>query len=165
MGELARGLQPGHPGHRHVEDREVDVLFQRALNGRGAVVDLVDDAEVGLGVEEVAQPVAHDRVIVGQEDAGDERDAHSSSLLGTCRRTSVPRPLARPIEMFAPTSRARYRMPRSPLDLRSALSGSPTPSSRTMSSTPPSPSLRSVTSARVAPAWRTPFVMLSCATR
>ena len=60
-------------GIAHVEDREIDVLLHRALHRRGAVGHLGDDAEVGLGVEQITQPVQHDRVVVGQQDAGDQR--------------------------------------------------------------------------------------------
>jgi hypothetical protein len=98
----------------------IEMRSRAALPQLLALFDLVDDTEICRGVEDVAQPVADDRVVVGEEDSGDEGDAHPSSVLGTCRRTSVPRPLARPIEMLAPTSSARSRMPRRPLDVRSA---------------------------------------------
>src|SRR4051812_2954639 len=166
--EFARGLQAGHARHGDVEDREVDVVLEGALHRLRAVADLVDDPEVGLGVEQVAQAVEHDRVVVREKHSGDQRDAHTTSLPGRCRRTSVPPSRAGPIAMFAPTSSARSRIPRRPLDSRSTFAGRPTPSSRTTSSTPspsPSPSRRSVTSIRLAPAWRTTLVMLSCATR
>ena len=78
LGELARGLQPGHPRHRDVEDREVDVVAQRALDRLGAVAGLGDDLEVGLGVEDEPQPVAHDGVVVGEQDAGGQRYRWSS---------------------------------------------------------------------------------------
>ena len=31
--QLGGGLKPGHPRHRHVEDREVEASLERALHG------------------------------------------------------------------------------------------------------------------------------------
>ena len=89
-GELARRLQAGHAGHRDVEDHEVHVVRERPLDRLRPVVDLGDDAEVGLAVEQLAQPVAHDRMIVGEEHAGDQRRGHRASLIGSRNATSVP---------------------------------------------------------------------------
>ncbi len=51
----------------HVEDREVDVVGERALDRFGTVADLGHDTEVGLVVEQFAQPGADDREVVGQQ--------------------------------------------------------------------------------------------------
>ena len=68
-GELARRLQAGHARHRHVQDGQVDVVGERSLDRLGSVVDLGDDAEVGLPAEQLPQPAADDRVIVGEQHA------------------------------------------------------------------------------------------------
>ena len=68
--ELARGLQPGHARHRDVQDGEVDVVLQAALDGLGAVADLRHDAQVGLAFEDETQAAADDRVVVGEHDPG-----------------------------------------------------------------------------------------------
>ena len=59
---------------------EVDVVRERPLDRLCPVVDLGDDAEVGLAVEQLAQPVAHDRMVVGEEHAGDQRSGHRDVL-------------------------------------------------------------------------------------
>ena len=60
----------------------MDVLGQGLLYCFGAVLGLGDDLEVGLGVEDRLQAGSHDRVVVGDEDAGDERDRHQAGLGG-----------------------------------------------------------------------------------
>ena len=80
--QLARGLQAGHARHGDVEDREVDVVLEGPLHRLRAVADLVDDPEVGLGVEQVAQAVEHDGVVVREEHSCNQWDAHTTSLLG-----------------------------------------------------------------------------------
>src|SRR4051794_2432686 len=74
-----RGLQPGELRHRDVEDGEVDVVPLRADHGLRAVLRLRDDREIGLVVEDPAQPGAHERVVVGEQDAG----GHGQRASGT----------------------------------------------------------------------------------
>ena len=59
--QLVGGLDAGHARHRDVEDREVDILGERLLDGFGAVLGLCDDLEVGLRVEHPPQAGADDR--------------------------------------------------------------------------------------------------------
>jgi hypothetical protein len=53
-GQLPRSLQSRHARHRDIEDREVDVLVERALHRRGAVGGVGDDAEVRFCIEQLA---------------------------------------------------------------------------------------------------------------
>ena len=94
--ELPRRLDAGHPRHAHVEDRQIDVVGERALDRLGAVGGLGDDLEVGLARRcTLPQAGAHDRVVVGDEDPRDERDRHQARCsAGTSSRTSTP-PVAR----------------------------------------------------------------------
>ena len=137
-GELVRRLQAGHAGHRDVEDDEVHVVRERPLDRLCPVVDLADHAEVRFAVEQLAQPVAHDRMVVGEEHAGDQRSSHRTSFSGNRNATSVPRGSTALTVSCAPTSSARSRMPRIPLESSAASGGRPMPSSRTVRTTPPS---------------------------
>ena len=93
----------------------MDVLGERLLDRLGAVLGLGDDLEVGLRVEHLPQAGADDRVVVGDEDARDERDRHQrSSSAGTSSRTSTPPSRPGLIASAPPTSIARSRMPRRP---------------------------------------------------
>ena len=72
----------------------MDVLGQRHLDRLGAVLGLGDDLQVRLGVEHLAQAGAHDRVIVGDQDAGDERDRHQTAPAGDLEPHLEPPPAA-----------------------------------------------------------------------
>jgi hypothetical protein len=74
--QLGSCLEAGLARHADVEDREVDVALEPALDRLGAVDGLGDDLEIGLGVEDELQPLPDDRVIVGDENAGDEGDGN-----------------------------------------------------------------------------------------
>ena len=78
--ERARRLQPCHPRHRDVEDRQVDIGHERAPQRFRAVSGLGQHLEVGLSVEHEPQAAAHDRVIVGQQDAGLQRSHRASPI-------------------------------------------------------------------------------------
>ena len=89
---------------------------ERTLDRLGAVGRLGDDLEVRLGVEDHLQPVAHERMVVGDEDPCDEGDRHrlSPPPPGTSSRTSTPPSGPGLIATAPPTINARSRMPRKP---------------------------------------------------
>ena len=58
MMELPGRLQPGHPGHRDVEDREVDAILERAGDGVSTVSGLGHHLQVGFGIEDHPERVA-----------------------------------------------------------------------------------------------------------
>ena len=68
--QLGDRLQPGHPRHRDVDDREIDVRIRAELDRLGAVTGLGHHLEIGLGIEHQAQAAPDDGVVVDQEDAG-----------------------------------------------------------------------------------------------
>ena len=71
LGELARRLDARQPRHRDIEQGEVDLLGAApAATASCAVAGLGDDLEVRLGVEDHAQAVTHERVVVGEQDRG-----------------------------------------------------------------------------------------------
>ena len=71
------------PRHHEVEQDHVRVGARGGVDGGLAVAGLGDDLDVVLEVEERAQALAHDRVVVGEQDAD-----HA----GTSSRTVVPAP-------------------------------------------------------------------------
>src|SRR5436190_3673165 len=162
--QLASGLQPGHARHSHVEDRQVDIAVDQALERLRAVAGFVDDLQVGLGVQHHAQPAPDHRVVVGQEDARLQRYHRPSSSIGTSRRISVPAPSRRPNASAASTIEARSAMPCIPLPAV-ASGGSPWPASATVSDTRSGPVCSSRSSAVAEPEWRATFVSASWATR
>ena len=99
--DLARGVQPGHAGHRDVEHGHVGVLGQRALHRLDAVLGLGRDLHVGLALDQHRQAGADDAVVVCDQDA----DHGSLSV------TSVPAPGEERRSSSPPTSRARSAMP------------------------------------------------------
>lgn len=68
-GQFAGGLQAGHPGHRDVQDRQVDLVRAGQGDGLRPVPGLGDDLEVRLTVEDQPHPSTHQRVVVRQEDS------------------------------------------------------------------------------------------------
>src|SRR5919201_866742 len=165
LAELLRRLDARRLPHGHVEDCQVDVAGERLLDRLGAVLGLGDDLEVGLGVEHLLQTGADDRMVVGDEDPGDERDRHQALPAGTSSRTSTPPSRPRFTASAPPTSTARSRIPRMPpYPFATAASSRPRPSSTTRRTTLPAPG-SSATSTREACACRATFVRLSCATR
>jgi len=71
--ELPRRLEPGELRHGDIEDREVELAGEAPCDRFGPVAGLLGDPQVRLAVEDRAEPLAHDRVVVGQEDHGDQR--------------------------------------------------------------------------------------------
>ena len=71
--ELPRRLEPGELRHGDIEDREVELAGEAPCDRFGPVAGLLGDPQVRLAVEDRAEPLAHDRVVVGQEDPGDQR--------------------------------------------------------------------------------------------
>src|SRR5690606_3365017 len=100
---------------------------------------LGDDLDVGLGVEDQAQPGADDALVIGDQDA----DGH---VVAACRGrvavTAQPPSGRGPASKVPPSSRARSAMPMSPKPVAVAVDdAAPWPSSTTlrwMSSSPPS---------------------------
>src|SRR5581483_9887220 len=137
--------------HRDVEDRQVDVPLQRLVYRFGAVLGFGHDLQVRLRVEDLPQPGADDRVVVGDQDPCDQRDAHqlatptrsTASVAGTSSRTSTPPPAACLIASAPPTSTDRSRMPRRP-PFSSGTPLKPRPSSTTRSTTLPGPDSRPI---------------------
>ena len=156
--DAADGLDAVDARHDEVDERDVGLQARDRLHRLLAVGGLPHDVDVVLQGEEAPQPLAHDRVVVGDEDA-DHR--------GTSRTMVVPAPGCDSMLSVPPSARARSsievrpsRRERSP-----GSSGSkPTPSSATATLRCPS-SARSRTSTRLAPAWRRAFCSASWAMR
>ena len=55
--------------HRHVEQQHVEVRFAHELQRLVAVARLAHHLKIGRRGEKLLQPLAHDRVVVGDDDA------------------------------------------------------------------------------------------------
>ena len=125
-----RRLNPIERGHRDVRHDDVGPERFGCLDELAAVPH--DPDEVEMGSEQAAQPLGHDEVVIGQQDA---RLAHPAlSGKGACTTIVVPRPGCDRIDSSARMSRAHSFMlarPRPGLSL--ARDGSnPTPESATV---------------------------------
>src|SRR5258708_18463451 len=149
---------------RHPDIEQDDVGFVVRQHGEelDGVARFGDDAQLRIFRHELPEARAHDRVIVGDDDAN-HADACGS---GTWRRTVVPPPSRGAIVNWPPQRMARSRMPSSPSAWGSSRrAGSiPTPSSCTSSARPRASSC-SVTVTAVARAWRAMLVSDSWSTR
>src|SRR6185437_12757175 len=117
------------------------------LDGFGSVLGLGGDLHVRLRVDHLREAGADDRVVVGDEDAGHERDRHQPSPAGTSSLTSTPPSLPCLTASAPPTSRARSRIPRSPpwpLSTNGSGVGIPRPSSITRRTTLSGPGWRAI---------------------
>ena len=144
-------------------------LRRRQRDRLDAGLRLADEREVRRALDEPAQPVAVDRVIVGDEDADRRRAtievAHPRREVDRAGgpRTRVPPDSAlASIVTSPPTSAARSCIARVPTPRRPP--STPRPSSTTSTSSSSSPSA-SRTSQRWASAWRTTFRSASTAIR
>ena len=141
------------------------VVAERLLDGLVAVAGLGDDLEVGLGVEDDAQPAQDDRVVVGDQDARLEwGHVVLARTWGMVSWTWVPPAGGEVMVRPAPISIARSRMPRMPCAEGSDPGARPRPSSATVRTVAWSwcSSRRSTV---VASAWRATLVRASWATR
>ena len=58
-----------HPRHIEIEHKDGRMMTTHVASSPVHVAGFGDDLEVGLGVEQEAQPAAHDRMVVGDHDA------------------------------------------------------------------------------------------------
>ena len=136
-GELRKqppgGLDPVQHRHADVHQHEVGPGPERALDGLAPVGCLGDDLDIGLGVEDEPEAAAHERLVVGEQDA-DHADAGVPS--GSRARTVNPSRSARAASSSPPSMATRSRIPTSPCPLPGP-PGCPEPVSATSSSTDP----------------------------
>ena len=69
---------PSMPRHPDVHQDDVGAGPRGSVDRRRAVAGLADDVEVGLGVDHHAEPGAHQRLVVDEDDA-DRRWSSSRS--------------------------------------------------------------------------------------
>jgi hypothetical protein len=63
-------FDPAHARHLQVHQDDVRLQFAIARDGLFAVLDLGHDFQVGLGLDDRDQAVAHERMVIGDQDAG-----------------------------------------------------------------------------------------------
>ncbi len=71
--DRAGRLDAVHAGHAHVHQHHVGVELAGAADGLHAVRRLAHDLDVRLGLQQRAQTAAHERVVVGDEQADHDR--------------------------------------------------------------------------------------------
>src|SRR5512132_243054 len=127
-GDPTRRLDAVHRGHPHVHHDDVGTLPGERTYRVGAVDRLADDLDVLLGVEDQAEPAAHQRLIVGDHDP--DRHDDPSCASGISAWTANPPPWRIPVSSTPPYSPTRSRIPTRPWPGSSLVDG-PTPSSST----------------------------------
>jgi hypothetical protein len=89
-GDFPGSLQARHPWHRYVEDGQVDVFAAGQGDGFGAVAGFGDYPKPWAVLEDQPDPAAHQRMVVGQQDA--DLAVHMTAFVrGMRSTTSVPR--------------------------------------------------------------------------
>ena len=108
----ARRLDPVEPGIRTSISTTSGRSRATSATASRAVAGLADDLEVGLGVEDHAEAAAHERLVVGEQDA----DAHGAPPAAAARGRRKPPPRHGPASSVAAVAaRARSRIPTRPL--------------------------------------------------
>ncbi len=64
--QAADGFDAVHEGHFEIEQDDIGLHGAREAQGLIAVGSLGDDLEVGLRLQHGAQPLTHDRVVIGE---------------------------------------------------------------------------------------------------
>src|SRR5262249_48429711 len=163
LADPARRLRPPDAGHLQVHQH--DIRPDALVHGDGllAALGLADDLDARLAVEQRAQPLPHDGVVVDEQHP--DRALGRFAQRGTSTRTRVPAPGALSTRSVPPSRSARSRMPGRPKPPPPRRFGSnPTPPSPT-SSAARSARTSSRTVARLAWACLSTLLSASCATR
>ena len=84
-------VEPGAALEREIDEGDVGRVGSDRGERFAGFFGLADDDEVVLGLDQHLQPVAHQRVIVDEEDARGRHRAHGRSCwIGTVHSTRVP---------------------------------------------------------------------------
>src|SRR5918998_1247568 len=139
-GDAPGGLDTVHHRHANVHEHDVGPLVAHDVEGLDAGGGLPHHREVGFGVDQRAQPAAHQILVVHQHDggrAGRVVVAHVPSPVGITARTSKPPSGRASVVSVPPSARARSCMPSRPWCPGGSTTGpeSGAPSSRIVSST------------------------------
>src|SRR5450830_1414471 len=122
--------------HRHVEQQQVEAALAHPRHDLVAAHRFARHFDSRRALENAAQAVAHDSVIVGDQDARHATASCASAAASGMRaRTSLPCPRSPLIATSPPSSDTRSRMPSSPKVPRLSWSAAsmPRPLSRTRS--------------------------------
>ena len=150
--------------HPDVHEHDVGVQVARQLDRLAAPsAASPTHLDVGLGVEQRAQPGPQQRLVVGEHDPD-----HGRPAVGKLAHDPEPARAATASSRTSPPSAAaRSRMPADAVALAAPRPASPTPrpSSSTRHDEPSPAGASTATSARSAPECRTTLVTASCTTR
>ena len=93
---------PERPGHRHVDQRQIEVMLPYQGQHFVAVRRFRRHLDVRHGREDLPEPVAHELVIVSQEQADHAPVPSRRGFSGTHNVTRVPPRGARPTSSVPP---------------------------------------------------------------
>jgi hypothetical protein len=115
--DLAHDIETTQSWHQQVEDQDIRLRFLDQIGDLEAVRDLTHDGEARLLLEQQAQALAHDRMVVGQDDAGHPPSLFGRSVSsGSSADTRVPTLASDSMARWPPTRRLLSCMPSSQLD-------------------------------------------------
>src|SRR6478672_1323339 len=120
-GQDPRRLDAVQPGHPHVHQDDVRPQATGLLDRIESIGGLPHELDVLFGPQRHLERRAHERLIVGDEDA--DRHGNSSSV-GRVADTRYPPPETGPALSSPPKSATRSRIPRWPYRIRGAWSSS-----------------------------------------
>jgi hypothetical protein len=128
--EAAGGLDTVELGHAQVHEHHIGFVAGDGGEGLVAVRDVGDDLEVGLPLEHAAQAVAHDGVVIDDQDT----NRHGAWISAT---RVVPPPGVLSTSSLPPSAARRLVSPSRPAPPAEAAGSNPAPSSVTVSTTRP----------------------------
>ena len=95
--ETMNRVDDAGPRHRHVEQEHVDVARRAGLEHAVGILGFAHDLDVAVVRDDVLEPLADHRVIVRHHEADQAPSISVGVATGTCSRTAVPQPPARPM--------------------------------------------------------------------
>ena len=135
MADVPHGFESACAGHGNVHDHHVGLRPSKEVVSRRRFACLADDAKSAQTFEQPSISLAHDRVVVDQQDLDRSVGgaAHQAAASGIVAATRTPR-AARQIVKSPPNASTRSRIPLMPRPAVATIrAASPPPSSSTVS--------------------------------
>ncbi len=110
VGQLLQRLQPVGPRHREIEQQDVGPELRHLRHRLVAVARFAHHLEAGVGLEQPAQAVAEDGMVVGDHDSDRARFVQAWCFRGIETSTWVPNPCWLRSAIRPPMARARSLM-------------------------------------------------------
>ena len=112
--DRSRGLHPVHAGHSQIHQHDVGLPGADQLQRLGAVLGQPDHLGLGEGRDDGGQALAHDTLVVGDEDLhASTACASTAGVNGTTASTRQPSAVG-PASTWPPSRATRSAMPGKP---------------------------------------------------